>query len=98
MADKRLKDEKDLRPDRLLPEYLQQVKASMQATDKKLSYGDTSFDIYEKGRYLVAVEHRRKEDRYSFYIGNDVDDLKERTARDLVRRNLISSPGALKIV
>jgi hypothetical protein len=46
----------------------------------------------------VAVEHRRKEDRYSFYIGNDVDDLKERTARDLVRRNLISSPGALKIV
>ena len=98
VADKRLKEEKDLRPDRLLPEYWQQVKTSMQPTSNKLSFGDRSFDIYKKGRYLVAVEHRQQEDRYSFYIGNDVDDLRERTARDLVRRSLISSPDVLKIV
>jgi hypothetical protein len=98
VADKRLKVEKDLRPDRLLPEYWQQVQTSMQPTDEKLSFGDMSFDIYKKGRYLVAVEHRRQEDRYSFYIGDDVDDLKERTARDLVRRSIISNLDVLKIV
>ena len=97
VADKRMAENHDLRPDRLLPEYWEQVKAGMNPLPEKLVFGDTSFDTYQKGRGIVAVEYRTKEDRYSFYIGKDLEDLQNRTAIDLVRRGLISNTSALKI-
>ena len=98
VADKRLIEDYDLRVDRLLPKYWQQVKASMQEYPKKLAFNGTTFDIYQKGKRLVAIEHRVIEDRYSLYIGKDMDDLRERAAKDLVRRGLIDNPAQVKIV
>lgn len=99
VADKRMSQNHDLRPDRLLPEYWERVQAGMNPTPQKLAFnGGTTFDIYQKGRNVVAVEYRTDEDRYSFYIGKDTEDLRLRTANDLARRGLISNPDSVKIV
>jgi hypothetical protein len=89
MADKRLNENFDLRPDRLLPDYWDQVRATLKPAPAKLVYGDRSLAVYQNGRGMVAVEHRRNEDRYSLYIGRDIADLRDRTAYDFVRRGLI---------
>ena len=99
IADKRLVEDDDLRVDRLLPEYWEQVKASMTPLPNKLKFnGGTTFDIYQKGKRVVAVEHRTDEDRYSFYIGKDMEDLRLRTAKDLTRRGLVTDPAQVKII
>ena len=98
IADKRLIDDEDLRVDRLLPEYWDQAKASMQPLPNKLVINDIAFNTYQKGRRVVAVEYRATEDRYSFYIGKNMEGLRHRTAKDLVRRGLISDPAEVKIV
>jgi len=98
MADKRLKEDYDLRVDRLLPEYWQQVRASMQALPGKLAFNGSTFDLYQKGRRVVAVEHRADENRYSFYIGKDMDDLCRRTAKDLLRRRLVENVADVQLV
>ncbi len=97
IADERLKDAYGLRVDRLLPDYWAKIKLTMQPTSKKLAFNDVTFDIFQEGRYLVAVEHRQAEDRYSFYIGEGEADLRERTAEDLVRRKLITDRAAVQI-
>ena len=61
----------------------------MKPTPAKLVFGDRALAVYRNGRGIVAVEHRRGEDRYSLYIGRDIDDLRDRTAYDFVRGGLI---------
>ncbi len=97
IADKRLIEDYDLRPDRLRPRYWARVKATLEPHPAKLVYGDTTFDLYSGGRSITAVEYRQDEDRYSLYIGHTLDDLRQRTAQDLVRRGLISSPDEMYI-
>lgn len=97
IADKRLKDDYDLRADRLLPEYWEKVKPGLMPLSKKLVFNGTKLDIYEEGKNLVAVEHRLDEDRYSFYIGHNEPDLKARAASDLLRRGFIKDASVVKI-
>ena len=97
IADKRLINSCDLRPDRLLPEYWEQVKNTLQVLSSKLFYDNIKFDMYRNGRFTIAVEYRQNEDRYSLFVGQDEDDLRYNTARDLLRRNLISNTEALSI-
>jgi hypothetical protein len=97
IADKRLKDQYDLRPDRLLPDFWERVKGTLKLQPKKLVFGSTTFETYKNGRGIIAVEHREDEDRYSLYIGKDIDDLCERTAKDLVRRGIITNTEAVQI-
>ena len=97
IADKRLKENFDLRPDRLLPDYWKQIEATLKLQPTKLVAEDITLDIYQNGRGIVAVEHRRDEDRYSLYIGKDINDLHARTAKDFVRRGLIDQVEAIRI-
>jgi hypothetical protein len=97
IADKRLKDNYDLRPDRLLPDYWERVKETLKLQSEKLVFDGGTFDIYRNGKAVIAAEHRADEDRYSLYIGKDVDDLLKHTAKDLARRGLVSSTEAVKI-
>ncbi|MFC1975913.1 hypothetical protein ACFLXQ_05905 [Chloroflexota bacterium] len=97
IADKRLKDNYDLRPDRLMPDYWERVKSTLKLQPENLAFDDTTFEVYRNGRGIVAAEYRRDEDRYSLYIGQDLDDLRERTAKDLARRGLISNTEAVEI-
>lgn len=98
MADSRLQEDLDLRADRLLPEYWEKVKPTLQTLSTKLTYDSTKFDMYQDGKYLIAVEYRTDEDRYSFYIGYDKEDLRVRAGKDLTRRGIISNPDMVQFV
>ncbi len=97
IADTRLNDELELRADRFLPEYWQQVKSGLETLLSKLTYNDVECDLYRDGQQLIAVEHRVSEDRYSLYIGRGIDDLRMRAARDLYRRGIISNPDDVQL-
>jgi len=97
IADQRLADDLDLRADRLLPEYWDRVKSTLNAQTMKLTFNDTVMDVYRNDKFLIAVEYRETEDRYSFYIGRNPDELKSRTAKDLIRRGIIASDNAVTI-
>ncbi len=97
ITDGRLKEDFDLRADRLLPEYWEKVAAHLDPLASKLSYKDTTFDMYKEDKHLIAVECRTDEDRYSFYIGKGTDDLRTRAAKDLLRRNLIANEADVKV-
>lgn len=97
IADKRLKEEDDLRADRLLPEYWEKVKSHLEPLPTQLVFKNQMFNMYQEGNLVVAVEYRREEDRYSFYIGTNVEDLRLRTGKDLVRRGLISDPQEVTV-
>ena len=97
IADKRLKENFDLRPDRLLPDYWEQVQATLKLQPVKLVAENITLDVYQNGRGIVAVEHRRDEDRYSLYIGTDINDLRDRMAKDFVRRGLIDQVEAISL-
>lgn len=98
MADKRLREDLDLRVDRLLPQYWAQVKPHLESLSGKLAFNGASFDLYRDGKYLVAVEYRTTEERYSLYIGQSVEELRSRAANDLIRRGLVDDPLAVKVV
>jgi len=70
----------------------------MQPLPGKLAFNGSTFDLYQKGRRVVAVEYRADENRYSFYIGKDIDDLCRRTAKDLLRRRLVENVADVQIV
>lgn len=97
IADNRLKDNYDLRPDRLMPAYWHNVQATLKPYPAKLVYSGKTLEIYQNGRGIVAAEYRRNEDRYSLYIGRDIDDLYRRTAQDFVRRGLINIPQDMRV-
>ena len=98
IADKRLKNEDDLRADRLLPEYWEKVKPHLKALPDRLVFNDTKFETFQEGKKILALEYRKDEDRYSFYSGSNLEDLRTRAAADLTRRGIIGDPGQLKIV
>lgn len=98
IADKRLKDEADLRADRLLPEYFERVKENLSPLSSKLVQNGMEMPIYKARSKVVAVEYRDAEDRYSFYVGTDLEDLRLRAAKDLVRRGLTASVDTVKVV
>ncbi len=98
IADKRLKDQADLRVDRLLPEYYARVKENLTPTGSKLLVNGMELPIFQAKSKVVAVEHRPKEDRYSFYVGRDVETVQARAAKDMARRGLITGADAVKVV
>jgi hypothetical protein len=97
IGDKRLKDEYDLRADRLLPEYWEKVKPHLEPLSARLVSKDQQFDLYREGVLVAALEYRQAEDRYSFYLGTGLEDLCQRAGRDLVRRGLIRTLEEIRI-
>jgi hypothetical protein len=53
--------------------------------------------MYQDGKHLVAVEYRPEEDRYSFYIGKGVSDLRDRATEDLMRRGLVKNLQTVQV-
>ena len=98
IADKRLKGNYELRLDRLLPEYYEQVKTTFEDYPARLTFDETTLKVYRSGKAMIAVENRVEENRYSLFLGHNMEDLRERAARDFVRRGMISDPDTLKIV
>ena len=106
IADNRLFDRYDLRPDRLMPDYWARLKAELSrerlnlavpAGNDKGSAG-TDIPVFSTGKVLVAVEQRPGEERYGLFLGKDITDVRDHLAKDFVRRDLIDSPDAVRIV
>ncbi len=94
IADRRLHDPYDLRPDRLFPQDWQALKAHLSPQPYSLRVSGARRDvlpIYRRGNTYLAVEHRTDEDRYQLFLGKNPLDLLARVAADLERRGLIKA-------
>lgn len=97
VSDKRLPDGFDLRADRLLPDYWSKLETKLEPLPSKLIYNKNMLNIYRHQNYLVAVEQRPHENRYSLYIGYDSEDLRQRAGQDLARRNIINDSSVVEL-
>jgi hypothetical protein len=104
MADGRLHDPLDLRPDRLFPANWVEMQAFLTPQPYSLRYlsPDRSdlltLGLYRYGKSYLAAEHRAEEDRYNLYLGADPVDIRRRVAADLTRRRLIGSAGEVEML
>ncbi|MCB0172509.1 MAG: hypothetical protein KDJ97_18345 [Anaerolineae bacterium] len=95
IADKRLTQDYDLRPDRLMPDLWSQLKTHLVECSARFISPHLELAVYQADHTLIAMEYRRDEDRYSLYFGSDIEDLRLRAATDLLRRGLITGLEAL---
>jgi hypothetical protein len=104
IADRRLQESYDLRPDRLMPHYWARLEATLEPERYRLVVSNhhapgssIQLPLYRNDRFVVALEVRSAENRFGLFIGRSVEDVRERVARDLVRRSLIDSPESVRI-
>jgi hypothetical protein len=103
ISDKRLLDNHDLRVDRLTPDYWAGMRVMLKPEPYGLIISQTAktngsqIPLYRNGA-LVAVEIRREEERWSLFFGERMEDLRRRVAEDYVRRGLVDSPDAVRII
>jgi hypothetical protein len=104
IADGRLLQSHDLRVDRLMAGYWADMRVMLKPEPYGLAVGQTAnnsgveMPLYRNGRMLVAVENRREEERWGLFFGEEPEDLRHRVARDYLRRCLIDSLEAVRIV
>ncbi len=97
MADNRLTNNYNLRADRLMPDHWKQVRTNLIPLPRKMVYHGFKLPLYQGQDFVLALEYRDTEDRYSLYIGKNNEDLYNRVTRDLIRRRLIDAPGEVDI-
>jgi hypothetical protein len=103
IRDKRLSNNHDLRVDRLTADYWARMRVMLRPEPYGLMVGQTAktnggqIPLYRNGAF-VAVEARREEERWGLFFGEGMEDLRHRVAEDYVRRGLIVSPDAVKII
>ena len=87
-----------------MPEYWTGMRMTLRPEPYGLAVGQSAntsgveMPLYRNGRALVAVEARREEKRWGLFFGEDTEDLLHRVAQDYLRRGLIDSPDAVRIV
>ena len=94
IADGRLRDPYDLRPDRLFPQDWEALKAHLSPQPYSLQVSGSKrcvLPIFRRGNAYLAVEHRIEENRYQLFLGRNPRDLLARVVADLERRGLIKS-------
>jgi hypothetical protein len=104
IADKRLKNGYDLRPDRLMPDYWARLQGTLTKNPLKLAMFDhhtgtngSEIDLYKNGKLYLATEPRGEENRVGLFIGKDPADLRDRLVQDYLRRGLISTSEAVRV-
>jgi hypothetical protein len=105
IADKRLKHSHNLRPDRLMPDYWSRLQATLEKDPLKLTVFDhgttkngAEIDLYKNGKLFLAAEPRGDDHRVGLFVGQTPTDLRDRLAQDYLRRDLIDTPEAVRIV
>lgn len=102
IADRRLEEPYDLRPDRLFPDQWHQLRSLMTPQPYTVSQiGENmavSLPTYRYGKCYAAAEHRTGEDRYNLFLGVDPLDLRQRIAQDFLRRGLVASESHVQVV
>lgn len=87
--EKRLNNTYDLRPDRLFPDMWHDLKSHLKRCDRDLNINGFSLPTYkdEDGIY-IALEQRPDEERFSLFMGTDLDEVTEQATRDFLRRGI----------
>ena len=88
MADGRLRNKFDLRPDRLFPYLWEEIKEQLYE-EQPLQINQIELPRYRDGLHWVAVEPRPDEDRIGLFLGRTADELAERIRADFTRRGLL---------
>ncbi len=87
--DGRLTNKFDLRPDRLFAEMWEQLKATLIDNGDELTVSGVSIPIYTAADGVtIGLEARLDEERYSLFLGGDIDGVREQAAADFARRGI----------
>ena len=86
--DNRLHEAFDLRPDRLMPAYWERLKSTLQHHGQ-IEIGNISLDVYDNGRFTIAIETRPDEERYGLFLGQNQADVRRRAKQDFTRRGMV---------
>ena len=87
LTDNRLTNIHDLRPDRLFPNYWERLKATL-TPEGHIKANDIEMPIYSNNFVYIAVETRPDENRFSLFVGKDVENVRRRAEEDLTRRGV----------
>ncbi len=88
MADGRLNNTFDLRPDRLYTTHWQEIEAQLYA-EEPLQINQFELPQYRDGLHWIAVEPRPEEERFGLFLGRTAQDLAQRVRADFQRRGLL---------
>jgi hypothetical protein len=104
MGDKRLNHTYDLRLDRLMADTWQRLQSTMIKVPSRLQINTPlkkisshELEIYKNGMAYVAIEARLSENRFGIFLGNGLDDLKQRLVTDYLRRGIIHNANSVQI-
>lgn len=87
IQDNRLSDRFDLRIGRLFPEYWERLEAVLVPQDP-ITINGIELPVFNNGEFVIALEERTEENRYSLYLGQTTDDLMQRAQADFARRGV----------
>ncbi len=88
IADGRLQNKFDLRPDRLFPTHWQEIQTHLHE-ERPFLINQITLKQYRDGLHWLAVEPRPDEDRFGLFLGSSATDLAERIRRDFQRRGIL---------
>jgi hypothetical protein len=88
IADGRLQNKFDLRPDRLFPTHWQEIQDHLHE-ERPLQINQLELPQYRDGLHWLAVEARPDEERFGLFLGRSADDLAQRVRTDFQRRGLL---------
>lgn len=87
IADGRLQNKFDLRPDRLFSIHWQEIQALLHEERPLQINNNNELSQYRDGLHWLAVEARPDEERFGLFLGRSADDLAQRVWADFQRRD-----------
>jgi hypothetical protein len=90
IADKRLKNPYDLRPDRLFPDDMKNLTALLKP-ETDLTVGSYKIPVYAYNGSFAGVEEKPDEDRFGLFLGKTVAEVEERVKTSFTRRGLMGA-------
>ena len=87
IQDGRLSDLYDLRPGRLFPDNWEHLKQNLNPQEP-ITIRGAELPVYTNGDTMIALEMRPEENRYSLYLGANIEDLTKRAEADFARRGI----------
>jgi hypothetical protein len=91
ITDNRLHNVYDLRPERLFPEQWEHLKNILTPLDKYITISDIQIPLYRNGKAFIGLESRLDENRYSLFLGEDIEDVRSRVVRSFTRRGVFDN-------
>ncbi len=91
ITDNRLHNVYDLRPERLFPEQWEHLKNILTPLDKYITISDIQIPLYRNGGAFIGLESRLEENRYSLFLGEDIEDVRGRVVRSFTRRGVFDN-------